>query len=317
MAVRLLDLQLIYGVDGAREHFEHLCARLIHSKFPDSKGVRVHQGDGGVDTFVGNWADSGGIHVFQVKFFPSGLGKVQKQQVRDSFNTCLSNQHFTTTKWTLCLPLDLSKDEIPWFNTWKQENATDTLTQDNIDYWGETELGELLLKSENRGIKEDFFKEEHLTQIREMHGMLVRLIDDIFTRLGGPPKQTVSAALMNYFQHNLILAKRILSILQQQKRPLIQFDTASWVGFIPYALSVFPTLLFTSMADTVRLLDQANKQIVDITAVYTSGMRPASDGVNFDTPSPFVIEGMNRLNTLILTQVLPKLVEVLTTLSNA
>jgi hypothetical protein len=186
MTVRLLDLQLIYGVAGAREHFERLCAQLIRSKFPNGKGVRVHQGDGGVDTSVGNWADSGGIHVFQVKFFPTGLGTDQKKQVRESLKACIANPRFTTTKWTLCLPVDLSKDEIPWFNNWKEDNATDTLTNDNIDYWGATELEGLLFIPENNGILEAFFQQEHLTQIREIHSMLAKLIDDISLRLRVP-----------------------------------------------------------------------------------------------------------------------------------
>ncbi len=103
--------------------------------------------------------------------------------MKDSYKTCLANRRFTTTQWTLCLPVDLSQDETVWFNNWKQEAATDTLTSDNIACWGETELEQLLYKPENRGIKEAFFKEEYLTQIREMHSMLRGLIDNFTLRL--------------------------------------------------------------------------------------------------------------------------------------
>lgn len=44
---------------------------------------------------------------------------------------------------------------------------------------------------DNRGIKEAFFKEEHLTQIREMHGMLQHLIGDFTARLGEPSKEAM------------------------------------------------------------------------------------------------------------------------------
>ena len=183
MAVRLLDLQLIYGLAGAREKFEQLCAQLIRSTFSEAKGIRVHQGDGGIDTYTGKWGESGDLHVFQVKFFPAGLGDDQKRQVKKSLESCLANTHFRTVKWTLCLPLDLSLDETTWFENWKHTVARDSLTSDNIDYWGETELSELLFKSENRGIKEAFFKEEYLTQVREMHEMLINLLHDITTRV--------------------------------------------------------------------------------------------------------------------------------------
>ncbi len=64
MAVRLLDLQLLYGVAGAREHFERLCADLITSECSDAKGVRCEPGDGGVDVYVGDWADCQKYHKF-------------------------------------------------------------------------------------------------------------------------------------------------------------------------------------------------------------------------------------------------------------
>jgi hypothetical protein len=41
----------------------------------------------------------------------------------------------------------------------------------------------LLYREKNIGIKEEFFKEEHLTQIRESHAMLQQLMTDLTTRL--------------------------------------------------------------------------------------------------------------------------------------
>jgi hypothetical protein len=51
------------------------------------------------------------------------------------------------------------------------------------DVWGATKLERLLYEERNRGLKESFFKEEHLTQIREMHAVLLRLVPDILERL--------------------------------------------------------------------------------------------------------------------------------------
>lgn len=50
MAVKIIDLQLIYGVAGAREKFEELASQLIRSELPLAAKVRVSKGDGGIDS---------------------------------------------------------------------------------------------------------------------------------------------------------------------------------------------------------------------------------------------------------------------------
>ncbi len=181
MAVRLVDLQLLYGIAGAREQFENICGQLIRSQSPTATGIRVHRGDGGIDVYEGKFTGGEGIHIFQVKYFPNGIGKSQRNEVRESFTRCRTNTQFTTKRWTLCLPVDLSVEETEWFSKWVQEQAQHEI---DIDWRGATQLEGLLYHADNRGIKEAFFKEEYLTQIRETHGMLMNLIDDITTRLG-------------------------------------------------------------------------------------------------------------------------------------
>ncbi len=88
MSVKLIDLQIIYGVAGAREKFEELAAHLVKGEQSDASKVRVEQGDEGVDVYVGNLTDAAGIDVYQCKFFPQGLGESQKAQVRKSFKRC-------------------------------------------------------------------------------------------------------------------------------------------------------------------------------------------------------------------------------------
>ncbi len=192
MAIRLLDLQLLYGVAGARERFEQLCTDLISAECSDAKGVRCSPGDGGVDVYIGDWADPEGISVFQVKYFPLGLDASQKDQVRRSFRTCIENGNFTVKRWTLCLPIDLSEEETSWFTRWKHQQATDFLTADGIDWWGESTLRQLLLQPKNAGIKEAYFREEHVAQIREMYRMLTHLLEDFATR---PEESVMTLAL--------------------------------------------------------------------------------------------------------------------------
>lgn len=179
--VRLLDLQLIYGVAGAREQFERLCLQLIQSVFPTAKGVRPDPGDGGIDIFIGDWDAPEGIHVFQVKYFPNGIKESQKQQIRASFRQCLTTTTVSIRQWTLCLPLELSQEETAWFSRWKQEVATATLPAEHITWWGESDLMRLLLQPSNEKIKEHFFREEYVTQLRQMQGTLSQLVNELYT----------------------------------------------------------------------------------------------------------------------------------------
>ena len=41
-----------------------------------------------------------------------------------------------------------------------------------VDWWGATRLEAILYKPANQGLKEAFFKEESLSQIREIHTRL-------------------------------------------------------------------------------------------------------------------------------------------------
>lgn len=83
MAVKLIDLQIIYGLAGAREAFENLAFDLIKSQESRAQKVRVSQGDGGIDAHVNDLSDPGGVHVYQCKFFREGLEDSQKGQIRD------------------------------------------------------------------------------------------------------------------------------------------------------------------------------------------------------------------------------------------
>jgi hypothetical protein len=181
MAVKLIDLQLIFGVAGAREKFEDLASQLVRNEQPDADKVRIVQGDGGIDVYVGELSGSDGTEVYQCKFFPQGIDDAQKKQIRESFARCRDSTKFRTRKWTLCLPIDLSLDEKRWFEEWRAKQASSGIAIE--DPWGAMKLEGLLYQEKNRGLKEAYFKEEHLTQIREMHGLLQRLLPDIAERL--------------------------------------------------------------------------------------------------------------------------------------
>jgi hypothetical protein len=181
MAVKLIDLQLIYGVAGAREKFEDLASQLVRGEQPDADKVRIVQGDGGIDLYVGELTGPDGIAVYQCKFFPQGIDDAQRNQIRESFARCRDSAKFAMRKWTLCLPIDLSLDEKRWFEEWRAKQASSGIVIE--DPWGAMKLEGLLYQQKNQGLKEAFFQEEHLAQIREMHGLLELLLPDIAKRL--------------------------------------------------------------------------------------------------------------------------------------
>jgi uncharacterized protein YjbI with pentapeptide repeats len=157
MPAKLTDLQLIYGAAGAREYFEHLAAQLVKGECPRADKVRTHQGDDGVDVYVGELTDPTGIRVFQCKFFPQKLGKTQKDQIRDSFDRCRRSTEFKVREWVLCVPIDLSLDEKKWFEDWRARQGHTGIAID--DPWGATKLESLLYQDKNKGLREQFFRE--------------------------------------------------------------------------------------------------------------------------------------------------------------
>jgi hypothetical protein len=179
MAVKIAHLQLIYGVAGAREKFEDLIVQLIRSECPDVDRVRIVRGDGGVDAYSGKLADPAGVDVFQMKFFPDGIGDSQKGQIRESFKTVKETSKFTLRSWTLCIPLDMDTDEKLWFDKWAAKQTGVVINP----VWSAAKLEGLLYEPKNRGVKEEFFKEEHLQQIRESHVLIRQLLEELDERI--------------------------------------------------------------------------------------------------------------------------------------
>jgi hypothetical protein len=208
VAVKLIDLQLIYGVAGAREHFDDLASQLVMGELDGAKKIQVKRGDGGIDIYHGDVTDPSGIDIYQCKFFPQGLGKSQKAQIDKSFRTCADSDKFHAKSWTLCLPVNLGIEETTWFEEWRKDQA-DTKIQIN-DPWAATKLEGLLYLDKNKGLKEEYFKEEHLRQIREVHGMLTELIASMAKRLDDEAG-----------------GRRILELLERQHKYLKAFHEAA------------------------------------------------------------------------------------------
>lgn len=103
--------QRLKEMDG--DLFQRFCFQLLKERHPgaDLRHVEGASGDEGLDIFEG--ALSGEPVIWQCKAFPNGIGKSQKQQVRDSLKTAL--QSFAIKKWILCLSVDMETDAYRWF----------------------------------------------------------------------------------------------------------------------------------------------------------------------------------------------------------
>ena len=69
--------------------FQRFCFQLLKERHPeqDIRHVEGASGDRGLDVFAGELY--GKPAIWQCKAFPNGVGKSQKQQVRDSLRTVL------------------------------------------------------------------------------------------------------------------------------------------------------------------------------------------------------------------------------------
>lgn len=120
------DLLTICGNEaGARVAFEKACLLTLQTKYKDENvhSVRLHQGDGGIDIYIG-FLGVEPVAVYQCKFFISGINDSQKSQIRDSYRTASENEGFELKSWHLCLPEDLSIDEAKWFDGWASKQTT-------------------------------------------------------------------------------------------------------------------------------------------------------------------------------------------------
>jgi hypothetical protein len=220
MAVKLIDLQVLYGVAGAREKFERLIAKLLKAEHPQAVTIRVKQGDDGIDVYIGRFSDPAGIDVFQCKYFPQGVGESQRKQIRQSFTRVLNSKKFKARTWTLCLPLDLASDEQAWFDRWKAKQASMGIAIENP--WTALKLEGLLCLEKNRGLKEAYFKEEHLTQVREMHTMMQDLIASLARRLQEEAASRDEARQVGVLERQAQFVERLVGEVRREHVELLR-----------------------------------------------------------------------------------------------
>lgn len=111
--------QLQFVTAEPRQAFEDAVADIVRLTVGGSRRIRVYRGDGGVDAFTGDFTQ--GIDVYQMKYFSTVWGDSQKRQIRESYAVARNCTDFKLQKWCLCVPTRLTKEDIRWFDTWRNE----------------------------------------------------------------------------------------------------------------------------------------------------------------------------------------------------
>jgi len=129
------DFKNNYGEIGARDLYEKACLSIFEAKYKNTHTVKASKGgDGGIDVFVGDLGITP-VNIYQCKFFLDNLNPSQKQQIKKSLIRAVTNKDYQVKEWHLCLPKDLTKDEILWFNKLKKDVVSKyKLTDVSIDF---------------------------------------------------------------------------------------------------------------------------------------------------------------------------------------
>ena len=209
--IDLRQLEIRAGEAGARELFPKLISNLVALKHKNAKTIRPCPGDWGIDVLVGELT-SGSCLIWQVKYFSNGIKKPQKEQIEESFEQLVkksSEKSFKVDAWHLCLPCNLSAEELRWWETWSKKKKDETgILVKLIDHLA---IEQLLLSPEAETIRQSFKLGDDSVQYRE------RLI------------QELPEAKASEYENSLFIKKLILAGITENMSARSQFFNAELV----------------------------------------------------------------------------------------
>ncbi|WP_125812662.1 hypothetical protein [Actinoplanes sp. ATCC 53533] len=143
--------------DAARVDFHRMLTALIQVEYPTATEVRPNPGDWGIDTFVGSLVDK--VNIWQSKYFADGIDKSQKDQVRESLVSAMTNASangYVVESWILCVPCDLDPPERQWWDrrckAWAREFPGVV-----FDLWDAPRLRGKLMSPDAAHVCEEFY----------------------------------------------------------------------------------------------------------------------------------------------------------------
>lgn len=162
-----------FDVESARIKFENICESLFKKIYPNKtvRTVKVSQGDGGIDIFIGEIGIEP-IDVIQCKFFIKGIDESQKSQIRNSFETVINSKKYDTKSWTLCIINTLDLQQNKWWSSWKSNVETKYILPNQfIKLKDGNELVDLL---KHYNLYNTAFEMEDSWKIAEIHQEIVK-----------------------------------------------------------------------------------------------------------------------------------------------
>ncbi|UTJ05544.1 hypothetical protein [Arcobacter roscoffensis] len=193
------DLKSMYGEVGARDFYEKSCLSILESKYQNAHTVKAgYKGDGGIDIYIGDLGINP-IDIYQCKYFLNNLNDSQKQQIKKSLIRAIEHEDYNLTAWYLCLPKDLTKDEIIWFNKMKKSIIEQyKLNNIVIDY---KEGSTLINYAKQEKVYSSIFNIQEALQIHEIHQHTVpnnKFVNIDLTNFSPPSLKNINIFLKKY-----------------------------------------------------------------------------------------------------------------------
>ncbi len=167
------DFKSLQGtIAGAREAFEDACETLFRKKYKGKhvSQIRVKQGDGGIDIFIGELGIEP-ITVIQCKFFLENFGTSQQSQIRKSFDTAIKSEKYEIKEWILCIPRVIDIDKTTWWFKWKHKKLEEYSKETSfIKLMNGNELIDLFIEFD---LYNQVFQIEDSVKLDEIHKKLV------------------------------------------------------------------------------------------------------------------------------------------------
>jgi hypothetical protein len=171
----MIDLrQLEISADStevAGKLFANLVFDLFELKYKNAQETWYVSSDSGIDALA-RVLPTGSCIIWQAKYFPNGLGNVQRQQIKQSFQKILDEseaRHFKVDVWCLCLAHDLTVSEFQWWENWRKEKTM--LTGITIILMLKADIENLLRAPEALKIRYNYFQTIANQSIQKNYGV--------------------------------------------------------------------------------------------------------------------------------------------------
>src|SRR5271166_3775561 len=106
-----------------RTAFEELATMLLRDCGKTDGRVSIFLGDGGIDAYKGEFSKNGQLTVYQSKYFTKVWTDSQKQKIRESFERASGSNDFTLAEWFLCIPVRPTRQDLRWFDKWREKKS--------------------------------------------------------------------------------------------------------------------------------------------------------------------------------------------------